>query len=667
MRKLFSFPIIFLIVLFFLLYLSGSVFSSGPGTTTGNFLKMNIGTRAVGMGEAFCALSDDVSAMHWNPAGLGFIINPELETMHTFWLGDISHEYLGYVQPLSWGTLGISASYLYMESMEKIRRGVVEGKFNAYDIYGGLAYGLPISESLSLGFNLMALQSKIDRDTAYGFSSDVGIKFSTLNRAFSFGISGQNLGITMRGEKLPVNIKAGLAFKIRFPKERVDFSITLDGNKPLDGDYNFSIGIEHILLETFAVRVGYKYDLEENGLDSLAGLRVGAGLHWKGLITDYAWAPYGSLGTTHRVSLGYRFGKAGIVPTVKISLQAKPGVFSPNNDGIDDMTELVISGENLEKVDRWRLQIKNREGVVALKKSGEILPISIEWDGIDGQNMLVPDGLYSCQIETKEWGRLPARSEWIPILVDNTLPEAEVILTTATFSPNGDGIDDTVTIQLGAKDESKIRNWTVEISNNEGKLARTIEGEEPVPPSIVWNGKDDYYNTVVPPGEYGVKLVVNDIAGNKGTSMPQKLNVEIPMPKLEEKFAKVIKVEEEERGLKITFSVKVLFGIGKAILREDAYSAIEQAIGMLKAYPLNKVSIEGHTDSVGKAEHNQKLSEMRGRAVYDYIVERGGIDPGRLSVKGWGEEKPIASNKTARGRDVNRRVEIIILKKEEEK
>jgi len=662
MKKLFRPGVIFLIILLFIAYFPNSAFSSGVGTTTGNFLKMNIGTRAVGMGEAFCALADDVSAMHWNPAGLGFIFNPELETMHTFWLGNISHEFLGYVQPISRGSLGTNVSYLHMDKMDKIRRGTTQGKFTVYDIYGGLAYGFPVSESFCLGFNLMALQSKIDRDTAYAFSSDVGIMISTPNRTFSFGLAGQNLGTTLRGDKLPINIKAGLACKIKFPRERVDLSIALDANKPLEGDYNFSLGIEHILLNTFAVRVGYKYDLEKNGLSNLAGLRVGAGLNWRGVITNYAWSPYDSLGTTHKVSLGYRFGKAGRLPTVKLMLQADPGVFSPNNDETDDITELVISGENLEKAEKWQFQIKDKEGVIVVRKSGETLPISISWDGTDKEGKVVPDGLYTCQIETKEWGRLPARSEWIPILVDNTPPETEVIISTRTFSPNGDGIDDTVTLQLRARDGSSIKSWMVEISNKEGKLAKTLKGKETLPQFIVWDGKDDYYNAIVPVGEYRAKLVAYDIAGNKGASSLQKFNVEIPVPQLIEG----LQVEEEERGLKITFSVKVLFGIGKAVLREDGYIAIDQAIRVLKEYPLNKVSIEGHTDSVGSAAYNQKLSEMRARAVYDYLVEKGEIDRSRLSVKGWGEERPIASNRTARGRDLNRRVEIIILKKEEE-
>ena len=661
MKKLFRIGPVLLITLIFIAYPPDIVFSSDVGTTTGNFLKMNIGARAAGMGEAFCAVADDVSAMHWNPAGLAFVVSPELETMHTFWLGNISHEFLGYLYPISWGTVGANVSYLHMDKMERIKQGTSTGKFTVDDIYGGLAYGLPILEIFSLGFNLKALQSRISQDTAYAFSSDVGIMLFTPNRRFSFGVAGQNLGTKMRGDKLPVNIKAGLGYKIEFARERVDMLIALDVNKPLEGDYNFCLGIEHILLETFAVRVGYKYDLEKNKLDTLAGLRVGAGIHWKGLVTNYAWAPYGSLGTTHRVSLGYKFGKAGRLPTVEIMLQADPGVFSPNSDGIDDTTNLVISGENLDKVDRWKFQIKDKDGAILLSESGEILPIAVTWDGTDGQGKVVPDGLYSCQIETKEWGRLPARSEWIPLLVDSTSPVAKVAISTGTFTPNADGIDDTVTLQLEARDESRIRSWMVEISNREGKVAKTFEGEEPLPESIVWDGKDDYYKTVVPAGEYRAKLVVRDIAGNEGASPSQKLKVEIPLPKLGEG----IKVEEEERGLKITFSVKVLFGIGKAVLREDSHATLQQAIRVLEAYPVNKVSIEGHTDSVGSTGYNQKLSEMRAKAVYDYLVKVGEIDPGRLSVKGWGEDRPIASNRTVRGRDINRRVEIIVLKKEE--
>ena len=73
-----------------------------------------------------------------------------------------------------------------------------------------------------------------------------------------------------------------------------------------------------------------------------------------------------------------------------------------------------------------------------------------------------------------------------------------------------------------------------------------------------------------------------------------------------------------------------------------------------------KVSIEGHTDSRGKNRFNQKLSENRAKAVMDYLIDHG-IDAEKLENVGYGEDKPIASNRTRRGRSANRRVEFRIV------
>jgi len=79
-------------------------------------------------------------------------------------------------------------------------------------------------------------------------------------------------------------------------------------------------------------------------------------------------------------------------------------------------------------------------------------------------------------------------------------------------------------------------------------------------------------------------------------------------------------------------------------------------------YPGTEFSIEGHTDSTGSAALNQKLSEGRAAAVVEYLTANG-VDGNRLQSKGFGETKPIATNKTATGRRANRRVEILLIKK----
>jgi hypothetical protein len=100
------------------------------------------------------------------------------------------------------------------------------------------------------------------------------------------------------------------------------------------------------------------------------------------------------------------------------------------------------------------------------------------------------------------------------------------------------------------------------------------------------------------------------------------------------------------------------FETGKAEIRPESQKIIDQIVQMLKENPDLKISIEGHTDNVGTAEFNQKLSENRAKAVMDAIIAQN-IDKNRLSSKGWGATKPVADNNTEEGKAKNRRVEIV--------
>ncbi len=92
---------------------------------------------------------------------------------------------------------------------------------------------------------------------------------------------------------------------------------------------------------------------------------------------------------------------------------------------------------------------------------------------------------------------------------------------------------------------------------------------------------------------------------------------------------------------------------------ELTYSAeLESLAEQLKQYPKGKVSIIGHTDSVGSEAYNQRLSEYRAQAVANYFKHMG-IDESRLMMEGQGEKRPVANNDTVEGRDQNRRVEIV--------
>jgi len=100
------------------------------------------------------------------------------------------------------------------------------------------------------------------------------------------------------------------------------------------------------------------------------------------------------------------------------------------------------------------------------------------------------------------------------------------------------------------------------------------------------------------------------------------------------------------------------FDFNKATLKPEGKKILDGAVKTMKDNPTMKVTIEGHTDSVGSDSYNQKLSERRAESAKDYLVS-GGISAGRISTVGYGETKPVASNATEAGRAENRRVDLM--------
>ena len=109
------------------------------------------------------------------------------------------------------------------------------------------------------------------------------------------------------------------------------------------------------------------------------------------------------------------------------------------------------------------------------------------------------------------------------------------------------------------------------------------------------------------------------------------------------------------------YAKTILFDTGKATIKFESAEILNQIINVLKKYPNSRFRIEGHTDSTGKKQKNIELSQKRADAVKIYLIQ-GGIASNRLESQGFGPEKPIASNKNKKGRALNRRVEINLIK-----
>ncbi len=118
--------------------------------------------------------------------------------------------------------------------------------------------------------------------------------------------------------------------------------------------------------------------------------------------------------------------------------------------------------------------------------------------------------------------------------------------------------------------------------------------------------------------------------------------------------------KREVEVLVLTFKSDFLFDINSSVLKPGGYKEIDRAATILNRYPETSIRVEGHTDSTGSESYNQELSEKRALAVKNELIAQN-VDPARIEIIGFGESKPIADNSTESGRQLNRRVELVII------
>ncbi|MDI6735640.1 MAG: PorV/PorQ family protein [bacterium] len=278
------------------------------GITSANFLKLDVGARQAAMAGAFVGVADDVNTINYNPAGLVQAGTISLTAMHNQWLQSIKYEYLGYAQRMWWdGVIGGSLAYLHMGDIPGSRFSPGGGyekadDFTAYDACLTFSYAQPWSDGLSIGANFKIIYEKIEKENASTIAFDLGAFYKTPIDNLSFGLCLQNLGSGLKFIKeksdLPMNLKGGVSAKLL--DERL--LIALDANKPIDNKINGRLGFEYWLIDTFAIRAGYRTDV-----DIGSGFSGGIGLKLMNYQIDYGFAPYDELGDTHRISLRMDF------------------------------------------------------------------------------------------------------------------------------------------------------------------------------------------------------------------------------------------------------------------------------------------------------------------------------------------------------------------------
>lgn len=174
-----------------------------------------------------------------------------------------------------------------------------------------------------------------------------------------------------------------------------------------------------------------------------------------------------------------------------------------------------------------------------------------------------------------------------------------------------------------------------------------------------------------PEGEGGAYYYIDDVLVRRATPeeqlSPKPKESISPKPKRVMKKAEILTTKEiklDSIDYKVGNTValeNIFFEFDKAALLPSSMPELKKLIDVMTDYPYLKIEISGHTDNVGTDAYNEKLSQARAKSVVDYLVSKD-VDPNRLSYKGYGSKKPVATNETDEGRSINRRVEFTVIK-----
>jgi hypothetical protein len=316
------------------------------GTTSANFLQMEIGARAIGLGGAYVAVADDATSMFWNSAGIGLVEDGNAVYQFGSRYADIAHHYAGFVYGLGDDDkIGVMIDYVDIGDMEITTLSEPDGTgqdFSASNIAVGLSYARQLTDRVYVGILAKYIQENIWMESATGFAIDIGAIYNIEESGIRIGMNLANLGPDMKISDgvnldfykdkvegypgsptpkstlstktfpLPMVFSMGFAIdlvgrhSIVLPSGAHKVLLAVSANDSFDAAFRGNVGIEYSWQEILSLRSGYHigYDTKD--------LSLGVGLNLKqftslDVVLDYVWNNYGDLGAINVLTLGINF------------------------------------------------------------------------------------------------------------------------------------------------------------------------------------------------------------------------------------------------------------------------------------------------------------------------------------------------------------------------
>ncbi|MBN2652742.1 MAG: OmpA family protein [Spirochaetales bacterium] len=351
-----------------------------------------------------------------------------------------------------------------------------------------------------------------------------------------------------------------------------------------------------------------------------------------------------------------------------IFVTADKAVFSPNGDNIFDTVVIETLVNVTDGIEDWKLEVRDLNGRLYKNfKSDKGIPSKVVWDGKNDAGKVV-EGKYKVYFEILYVKGNNPNTESDEILLDISAPAVSVKLAPVPFSPDNDGIDDTVDIMFSMKSSSGIKFWKFEIFDPKGNLFKVYEGFGDKVNKITWDGRSDSGETVFSAEDYKYVMTVFDNVANKAV-VEGIIPVDILVVKVGDKLKiQIANINFAPNSAELETKDKEIADKNMRVLRRLAE--------ILKKYDSYRITVEGHANSVKwyneterekeETEELVPLSLARAETVRKILISLG-VKAERLNAMGIGGRQPLVDPKDdaetwKKENWKNRRVEFILEK-----
>ena len=315
------------IVVSILILTPGLAHAGAVGESGALFLRIGMGAKASGMGEAFTAVAEDATAIYWNPAAMAANLGTQLTLMHNEYFQSVRLEQAAVTHESSWGTFGLSFTGLYLDDMDRyddVATSQPLGTFSAFDVSFAFAYARYIIPNLAIGASFKTVHENIDDVTANGWAFDAGLYHISRVKGLKLAATLKNFGPPIKFEDnvftgdefaLPRAATLGASYEREIEALNGDVLATLDLIFPNDGDTAVDIDTGESSGSTFRQHIGLEFGYRKavfvrggfkGGYDS-QGPTFGLGVVYRKLSFDYAMQVVDNdLGDSHRFGLTFK-------------------------------------------------------------------------------------------------------------------------------------------------------------------------------------------------------------------------------------------------------------------------------------------------------------------------------------------------------------------------